>query len=92
MKNACIISNLNLALSNQDIFKQLSFSIYSGQTSALIGRNGLGKSILFKILHLQQQTTFPYTGQIAWDIQHSYLGQLERLNVETIAQALNVEK
>lgn len=91
MKHACIISNLNLTLSNQDIFKQLSFSIYSGQTSALIGRNGLGKSILFKILHLQQQATFPYTGQIAWDIQHSYLGQLERLNVETIAQALNVE-
>ncbi|MDY6462782.1 ATP-binding cassette domain-containing protein, partial [Acinetobacter faecalis] len=91
MKHACIISNLNLTLSNQDIFKQLSFTLYSGQTSALIGRNGLGKSILFKILHLQQQATFPYTGQIVWDTQHSYLGQLERLNVETIAQALNVE-
>lgn len=91
MQHACIISNLTLTLSNQDIFKHLNFTLYSGQISALIGRNGLGKSILFKILHLQQQSNLAYAGQITWDTQHDYLAQLQRLNVETIAQALNVE-
>jgi ATPase subunit of ABC transporter with duplicated ATPase domains len=91
MQHACIISNLDLTLSNQNLFKLLNFTLYSGQISALIGRNGLGKSVLFKILHFQKNSSFPYIGHISWNIQHDYLAQLERLNVETIAQALGIE-
>lgn len=43
MQQACIISNLSLAFPTQDMFNQLNLVLYSGQSSALIGRNGLGK-------------------------------------------------
>lgn len=91
MQHACIISNLSLEISIQPIFDQLNFVLFSKQTSALIGRNGLGKSLIFQILHLQHHSYLPYSGQIDWNIQHDYLAQLNRLNVDTIAEALNVE-
>lgn len=91
MQHASIISDLSLSFSTQDIFNQLNFVFYSGQISALIGRNGLGKSLIFKILHLQQSSNLAYSGHINWQVPHAYLSQLQRLNVDTIAQALNIE-
>ncbi|MFT0695291.1 ATP-binding cassette domain-containing protein [Acinetobacter bereziniae] len=91
MQQACIISNLSLAFPTQDMFNQLNLVLYSGQSSALIGRNGLGKSLLFQILHLQQYSNLAYSGQITWHIHHDYLAQLQRLEAETIAQGLEVE-
>lgn len=91
MQQACIISNLSLAFPTQDMFNQLNLVLYSGQSSALIGRNGLGKSLLFQILHLQQYSNLAYSGQITWHIQHDYLAQLQRLEAQTIAQGLEVE-
>jgi len=91
MQHACIISNLSLEFPAQPIFNQLNFVLFSKQTSALVGRNGLGKSLLFNILNLQQSSDLPYSGEISWHIQHEYLAQLQRLNSVTIAQALNVE-
>lgn len=90
MQQACIISNLSLAFPTQTMFTQLNFVLFSGQTSAVIGRNGLGKSLLFKLLHLQQHSDLAYSGQIAWHIQHDYLAQLQRLNAKTIAEALDI--
>jgi len=81
---------LSLAFPTQTMFTQLNFVLFSGQTSAVIGRNGLGKSLLFKLLHLQQHSDLAYSGQIAWHIQHDYLAQLQRLNAKTIAEALNI--
>lgn len=92
MQQACIISNLSLAFPAQTMFDQFNFVLYSGQTSALIGRNGLGKSLLFHILHLQHLSNIAYSGQISWNIQHDYLAQLQRLDTETIAQALEVDE
>ncbi|KAA8735403.1 ABC-F family ATP-binding cassette domain-containing protein [Acinetobacter qingfengensis] len=91
MPQACIISNLSLSFSTQNMFDQLNFTLYSRKTSALIGRNGLGKSLLFQILHLQHHLDMSYSGQIAWHVQHDHLSQLQRLNAKTIAQALEVE-
>lgn len=91
MQHACIISNLSLAFSAQQMFNQLNFVLFSRQTSALIGRNGLGKSLLFNILHLQHASGLAYSGQISWHVQHDHLAQLQRINAETIAQALNVD-
>jgi ATPase subunit of ABC transporter with duplicated ATPase domains len=92
MQQACIISNLSLVFPTQAMFDQFNFVLYSGQTSALIGRNGLGKSLLFQILHLQHHSEIVYSGQIFWHTHHDYLSQLQRLNTETIAQALEVDE
>lgn len=94
-QQACIISNLSLAFPTQTMFDQLNFVLFSGQTSALIGRNGSGKSLLFKLLHFQntseETVNIPYNGQIAWHMQHDYLPQLQRLTAKTIAEALEIE-
>lgn len=91
MQHACIASNLNLEFSTQKMFDQLNITLLSGQVSALIGRNGLGKSLLFRILDQSQALDIHYSGQVSWNIQHDYLAQLERLNAENIAQALEVD-
>lgn len=94
-QQACMISNLSLAFPTQTMFDQLNFVLFAGQTSALIGRNGSGKSLLFKLLHFQntseETVNLPYSGQIAWHMQHDYLPQLQRLTVKTIAEALEIE-
>lgn len=90
-QQACVISNLSLEFPTQILFNQLNFVLFSGQISALIGRNGLGKSLLFKLLNAQNDSKLAFSGQVAWNMPHDYLAQLQRLNAETIAGALEVE-
>ena len=44
-----------------------------------------------QILH-QSSPHFPLNGEIAWQMPHAYLPQLQRLDGENIAQALDVER
>lgn len=44
------ISHLNKSIGLKELYKDLSFSINEGQKVALIGRNGLGKTSLFKMI------------------------------------------
>ena len=90
-QQACVISNLSFEFPTQLMFDQLNFVLFSGQISALIGRNGLGKSLLFKLLHAQNNSEFAFSGNISWNIPHDYLPQLQRLNTNTIAHTLGVE-
>lgn len=90
-QQACIVSNLSLAFPTQSMFEQLNFVLHAGKTSALIGRNGLGKSLLFKILNSPSQAEIPYSGQVSWNMPHEYLAQIQRLNAENISQALEVD-
>lgn len=52
---------LSKSLKNQVIFKNLSFTIYTGEVVALLGINGAGKSTLINCLN---QLTTPTTGKI----------------------------
>ncbi|WOE32010.1 MULTISPECIES: ATP-binding cassette domain-containing protein [unclassified Acinetobacter] len=89
-QTACIVTNLTVEFGNKTMFKALNFSLYANQITALIGRNGQGKSLLMHILNQASTLNTPYTGQICWQMTHAYLAQLQRLNASTIAEALGV--
>lgn len=93
-QQACVISNLSLNFPTQRVFQHLNFSLFTQRSSALIGRNGLGKSLLMEILQFQQHEMLPYTGQIHWQFPHAYLPQLDRIlctSPTTIAQVLGID-
>lgn len=50
-QQACVISQLTLEFPSKVMFKHLNFSLESNQVSALIGRNGQGKSLLMQLLN-----------------------------------------
>lgn len=88
--SACNIRQLSLEFPNKTMFCELQFNLVQRQISACIGRNGLGKSLLMQILHLQHDSKLPFEGQIAWQIPHAYLAQRHRVHDKTIADALGV--
>lgn len=55
------VANLNKQIGHKELFDSLSFILEEGTKTALIGRNGLGKSTLFKILNGEDKD---FTGQI----------------------------
>ena len=89
-QTACTISKLSLEFPSKTLFKNLKFNL-NQQLSACIGRNGLGKSCILKILHAQNLKDLPYEGEISWNVPHAYLSQFSRLEADTIASALGVE-
>lgn len=89
-QQACIVSNLSLELAQHKIIDQLSFQLPLNQFCGLIGRNGQGKSLLMSLLH-GQTNELAYSGQIAWQCPHQQLAQLQRVQANTIAQALDIE-
>lgn len=90
-QQACVISQLTLEFSSKVMFKQLNFNLESNQVSALIGRNGQGKSLLMQMLNQTLKSDSILTsGQISWHIKHAYLPQLHRLTGLTIAEALDI--
>ncbi|RLZ07607.1 ABC transporter ATP-binding protein [Acinetobacter sp. 2JN-4] len=90
-QQACIITNLTLELSQLKLFESLSFQLPLKQFSGMIGRNGQGKSVLMSILHRQAASNLSYSGQITWQCPHQYLAQLQRVQAQTIAHALEIE-
>ena len=48
------VNNLSLYFGGQDIFKDISFMINKGDKIGLVGKNGVGKSTLLKILSRNQ--------------------------------------
>ncbi|WP_396233473.1 ATP-binding cassette domain-containing protein [Acinetobacter baumannii] len=90
-QQACVISQLTLEFPSKVMFKELNFSLEHHQVSALIGRNGQGKSLLMQLLHKISPTTEMHiSGQINWQTNHAYLSQLTPLQSDTIAEALEV--
>ncbi|WOE43129.1 ATP-binding cassette domain-containing protein [Acinetobacter chinensis] len=96
-QQACIISGLSLEFPTRILYQQLNFSLNKGQLSALTGRNGQGKSMLMQMLHSMNCHTDPSgnhaftAGNIHWNIPHSHLPQLHRLQAKTIADALEIK-
>ncbi|MCH7340349.1 ATP-binding cassette domain-containing protein [Acinetobacter higginsii] len=90
-QQACIVSNLSLELAQLIHFDSLCFQLPLHQFTGLIGCNGQGKSLLMSLLHEQTKFKLPYSGQISWQCPHQYLAQLQRVQADTIAQALHIE-
>ncbi|WP_348268825.1 metal ABC transporter ATP-binding protein [Edaphobacter paludis] len=67
--NLLSVRNLTVAFGDHAVIRDLSFDIPSGDTLAIIGPNGSGKTVLLKaLLHL-----VPYEGVILWP-SHVRLG------------------
>ena len=67
------VKNLGVSFGDDQVLKDLSFSINQGDVLAVVGPNGAGKSVLFRAL----LELIPYSGQIKWqkDIKISYVPQ-----------------
>ena len=58
------VHNLSISFQGDDLFKDISFRIGSGDRIGLIGKNGAGKSTMLKILSEDME---PDTGEVASD-------------------------
>jgi|GEM_PF-5239806 len=91
-QQACVVSQLTLEFPSKVMFKELDFSLEHHQVSALIGRNGQGKSLLMQLLQeISPTKEMHISGQITWLSKHAYLAQLTRLSSSTIAEALEID-
>ena len=58
------VHNLSISFQGDDLFKDISYRIGSGDRIGLIGKNGAGKSTMLKILSEEME---PDTGEVASD-------------------------
>ncbi len=56
------VSNISVEFSDQKILDNISFTLKTGTTLAIVGPNGAGKSTLFRVL----LNLVPYTGKVWW--------------------------
>ncbi|HVZ78964.1 MAG TPA: metal ABC transporter ATP-binding protein [Gemmatimonadaceae bacterium] len=62
MPNALDVRHLSVAFGRQQILSDVSFHVEPGQSLAIIGPNGSGKTVLFKALI----GTVPHDGAVEW--------------------------
>lgn len=67
------VKDISVSFDNQEILKDISFSVNEGDVVAIIGPNGAGKSVLFRAL----MNFIPYDGEIKWrdDAKIGYVPQ-----------------
>ena len=67
------VENLGVRFDNNEILKNISFSVAKSDIAAIIGPNGAGKSVLLQAM----LGLIPYSGKIEWskDIKISYVPQ-----------------
>lgn len=96
-QTACVISQLSVVLDHDSnfqhpIFQDLNFELRAQQFSALTGRNGQGKSLLLSVLVQPAERQIQYQGSIQWHAPCARLAQLNRLEGNTIADALGISQ
>ena len=67
------VHDLSVAFNNEEVLKDISFSVNEGDVLAIIGPNGAGKTVLFRAL----MGLIPYNGDIKWreDVKIGYVPQ-----------------
>lgn len=86
--NYLTVNNVSKTVGEKLLFKQITFGLEKGQKSALIARNGTGKSTLLNIIAGRE---VPDEGEVVVrnDIVVSYLPQMDSFNEEdTVLNAL----
>ncbi|MBU0540111.1 metal ABC transporter ATP-binding protein [Patescibacteria group bacterium] len=62
MPKILTVRDLSVSLENQDVIKNVNFDLEPGESLAVVGPNGSGKTVLLKTL----LGLYPYQGTIAW--------------------------
>jgi len=67
------VRDLSVSFNNQEVLKDVSFSVNEGDVLAIIGPNGAGKTVLFRAL----MNLISYNGEIKWreDARIGYVPQ-----------------
>ena len=68
------INNLQIKYNNKEIFNPISFEVNNGDRIAIIGKNGIGKSSILKLL-LGEQLQYNGNFKIINDLKISYVSQ-----------------
>ena len=63
MKSILSVKELSVSLGDQTIIKNISFDLEQGESLAIVGPNGSGKTVLLKTL----LGLIPYQGTIKWN-------------------------
>ncbi len=73
MQNILEVKDLTITIDKQEIIKNLTFNLKTGEILTILGPNGVGKSMLIKAL----LKLIPYRGKINWEknINFGYLPQ-----------------
>lgn len=66
--------NLKIKFNNKPIFKETSFEVKNGDRIALVGKNGVGKSSIIKLI-LGENIDFEGEFKVANDLKISYVSQ-----------------
>ena len=69
-----IVNNLQIKYNNKSIFKPISFEVNNGDRIAIIGKNGIGKSSILKLI-LGKDIQYDGKITIVNDIKISYVSQ-----------------
>ena len=69
-----VVNNLQIKYNNKSIFKPISFEVNNGDRIAIIGKNGVGKSSVLKLI-LGQNMQYDGEINIANNIKISYVSQ-----------------
>jgi len=93
-KNILSVENLSVALGENQILQNISFSLKEKEVLVILGPNGAGKTMLLRTL----LGLIPYTGTIQWEEKKiSYLPPQERINKQyllplTVEEFLSLKK
>ena len=69
-----VVNNLQIKYNNKSIFKPISFEVNNGDRIAIVGKNGIGKSSVLKLI-LGQNIQYDGEISIANNIKISYVSQ-----------------
>lgn len=94
-KNQLLVANnLQIKYDEKAIFSPISFEIKNGDRIAIVGKNGMGKSSILKLI-LENEIQYDGELKIANDLKISYVPQsTENLkgNLKTFAQKNNIDE
>ena len=68
------LNNLQIKYNNKEIFNPISFEVNDGDRIAIIGKNGIGKSSILKLL-LREELQYNGNFKIINDLKISYVSQ-----------------
>ncbi len=83
----CIrINHVNVRFADQEVLKDINLHIHCGTMTAIIGRNGAGKSTFIRAM----LNEVPHDGEITFrNIEN---GQIKHLRIGYVPQSINIEK